>query len=323
MKTRVLLMATLFLVGAGGCGNQAGESKKKPKRHAFKIEVEVTNTDSEPVPGAPVKLSGKTFGYTDKNGKFVGLLKERPGRKIELSVGKLEGYRYVDKHSVTETLELKKSLSGKGRKGVPVLLRAVAESTKKNYLVWIRAECDEETMEAADCRGLPVKREGTVVATTDRTGTAHVGLEERPGETMNLTVDTPKADPEDDESTTYEPEDPNYEIEFALEPRVYMVEAAFKDPKVKEAKEARKERTRARRRRSTGSSSSGSSRSGGGGSASSSGSESSTSSSGSESSTSSSSSSESGGDDGSSEGSSSGGDSSSGGKKDDGVIDLF
>ena len=225
------LLIALTLVLTSGCGGT--EKKETPTSYQFPLKVEVTDTEGEPIPGAPVQLAGTTFGYTDSDGKFVGTLTDRPGKTIPLSVGEVDGYRYVDEHSTEETLETKRKVSGKGRKGVPILLHAVAESTRENYLIWVRTTCDEETMEAADCRNLPIRHNGETIARTDASGNAHLTLRERPGEKMHLTVDTPdppSEEEEDEEIPTYRPADPGYSVAFDLDHRVYIITADFEDP---------------------------------------------------------------------------------------------
>lgn len=224
-----LLVVALVVFGPLGCGNQADKPDPTEQPHDFQIEVEVTDTDGKVVPEAPVKLDGKIIGYTDKEGKFGASLREKPGTKIELAIGDVDGYRIVDKQSVTEKLELKPNLSGQGYKGVPVLLHAVAESVQRRYLVWIDATC-KDSLPADACQGLLVKRGDDVVATTDRLGKAHFNLREQPQEKIAVTIDTPTSDGEDDDAPTFEPGDPTYKVTLGIDPTIYRLEPTFKDP---------------------------------------------------------------------------------------------
>lgn len=227
----VLLVGAL-LIGGVGCGNQtAKKKKKKPKTYDFKTEIEVTETEAgEPISGVPIKIDGKTVGYTDKDGIFKGSIKDRPGRKVELTAGAVDGYRYVDKSNTkTVSLKAKKGLSGNKRRGLPILMHAVAESILENYLVWISLECDEDSMDEEDCQGLPVLRNGEQIATTDANGTAHFSLTEQPQTTIEVKIDTPK-DEENDDLPIYEPADPVWKINLGLDPKVYLVETTFEDP---------------------------------------------------------------------------------------------
>jgi hypothetical protein len=224
------LGVALVVLAPLGCGNEAKKPDPTEQPHDFQIEVEVTDTDGEVVPEAPVKLDGKTVGYTDKEGKFDATIREKPGTKIELAIGDIDGYRLVDTQSVTEKLKLKQNLSGKGYKGVPVLLHAVAESVQLRYLVWVDATC-KDSLPADACQGLLVRRGGEVVATTDRLGKAHFNLREQPDEKISVTIDTPESKgEEDDETPTFKPADPTYEMSLGIEPTIYRLEPTFEDP---------------------------------------------------------------------------------------------
>ena len=278
------------------CGGQSSSQSQKPKTYEFQVAVNVSDTEDNPVAEAPVQFDGKTVGYTDKNGTFEGVIEEKPGTEIELALGKLDGYRYVDDSKTTEVLELKPSLSGEGRKGVPVLLKTTAKSIKRHYLVWVQAHCKAEALSDEDCQGLKATRDGEVVATTDRYGTAHFHLREKSGATLQIALEHPTLEDEEVELT---PKTPTYQFETALESTVYLLEPTFTEVEAEEdddSGQARRQRPR-RRQPTTTSSSSGSNDSGGG-------------------------SSNSAGRSGSSSGGSGGGSDDSGGSDDDSPVDL-
>lgn len=232
---------SLLVVGLGGlllwgwgCGEQTKKKKKKPKKYEFPIEVTVRQADDEPLPDVPVKLDGKVVGYTDAEGAFEGTFRARPGTNITLATGEMEGYRYVDGNNEKSTrLTTKKTLAGKGRSGVPVLLSPVVKSMETMYMVWVKTNCDEDTMDAEDCRDLPVLMDGDQVATTGREGMAHFMFSSQPTGEKTITIDTPKASDEEDdgeEIPTYEPEDPEFEISLQSDPTVYVFEKSFENP---------------------------------------------------------------------------------------------
>lgn len=259
----LLLAAFGLAVGLGGCGDSEPKKKAPPPRYDFKFKVDVTDTDAEPIPAVPVKLGGKTIGYTDRSGKFEGTVHERPGTEVTLELGEIDGYQPLEKSSVTETLEVKPGLSGNGKQPVPVLLHSVVKSTQQPYLVWVKATCDEETLEQENCAGLQVLRDGDPVAVTDRLGRAHFSFEDEGQTRLRLTIDTPAPDDEKD-IPRMEPADPLYEVELNSDPEVYLVEQTFENPD--ERNKRPRWRPPARTGGSSGGSSSGGSSGGSGGS---------------------------------------------------------
>ena len=271
-------MVVALLVAGIGCGGQTSSQSKKPKTYEFQVEVQVSDNEGNPVAEAPVQLDGKTVGYTDKTGKFEGVIEEKPGTEVELALGHLDGYRYVDDSKATEVLELKPSLSGEGRKGVPVLLKTTAKSIKRHYLIWVQAHCKADVLSDEDCQGLEAKRDGEVVATTDQFGTAHFHLREKSGAPLEVAIEHPTLEEADVELT---PKTPTYQFETALESTVYLLEPTFTEAEAEKEEDgggrARRQRRRRRQPTTTSSSSgsndsSGRSGSSGGGSAGSSGS---------------------------------------------------
>jgi hypothetical protein len=234
-----MFLGLFALVWSAGCG---GDQKKKgpPPKQDFKIEVEVTDERNEAVPEAPVNIDGKTIGYTDRNGELVATIRDRPGTKIELEIGDMEGYRFVSDQKKTEKLKLRKSVTGKGYQPVGIPFSAKVTSTTQPYLIWVRALCDDETMESTDCKGLPIKRDGQIVARTDQTGRAHFSLDEEPQTKTTIMIDTPESqeseDGDDDEGKipTFKPAHPTFDISFSHEPKVYLIEQKFEDPTAEE-----------------------------------------------------------------------------------------
>lgn len=214
-----------LLVGGVACGGKS--DKKRDRTYQFPVTVKLSDKEGNAVAEAPVKLDGNVVGYTDREGKFHGNLREKPGKEIELALGELDGYRYVDGASVKEVLELKPSLSGKGRKGVEVLLHAKAESIKRHYLIWLKAVCEAEELPDDACQGLDVKRNGEVVAETDHVGTAHFEMRKKNGEPVEVTVESPR--PEDDDGPKIAPKNPTYTFETDLESTVYLLEPTFQE----------------------------------------------------------------------------------------------
>jgi len=260
-----IALAIGLLAGGLACGDRAGSGDQTREVYQFPVSVELSDTEGNPVAEAPVKLDGETVGYTDEAGRFEGSLREKPGTEIQLALGDLDGYRYVDGASTTEILELKPSLSGEGRKGVEVLLHADAESVKRRYLVWLKANCNGDALSDDHCRELTVERDGEPVTTTDRFGSAHLAFRERSGEKVTVSVESPSVengDENDDKAPEVEPTSPTYRFETALESTVYLLEPTFRGPD-EESDDRRPRRRRQPSTASTTSSDGGSGDSGG------------------------------------------------------------
>lgn len=219
-----------------GCGEE--EKKGPPPTFPFDIEVSVVDENDNGVAGAPIELDGKTVGYTDREGLFEGVLTERRGAEIELSVGSMDDYDIPEEARTAEKLRLKKSLDDKVE-SVPVTMQAEITSRRTSYLVWIEVECDKYLSEDDRCEEMPVLVDGEEYARTDSRGGAHFLINEVPEETVEIAIETPEPpeDDDDDDAFTIEPEDPTYEVELGLEPEVLVIRERFTDPKAKEEAE--------------------------------------------------------------------------------------
>lgn len=261
-RSLVVIAAAISLLVAGGCGGS--KKRKKPKAYEFPVEVKVKRANKEGLSGVPVKIDGTVVGYTDKKGTFKGVLRERAGNSITLATGEVDGFRYVgEEREKTVKLNTKKNLSGQGRSGVPVILNPVVESTRTSYLVWIRATCDEESMDAEDCQGLPVELDGDEIGETDVAGVVHTTFEAEPSGERTLAIETPDPPDDDEEGPTFEPEEPEWEVQLDSDPTVFWGEQSFEDP---EADDEPAWRSRRRHHGGGGSSGGGGGSSSGGGS---------------------------------------------------------
>jgi len=250
------LLAALSVVGCG-----PDEPQGPPPTYKFDVEVDTrlqnSSEDFEPLPGVPVHVDGKRVGFTDASGKFRAVMIERPGREVTISLGDVEGVRFDGTTEITEKLEVKKSLAGDKKRGVPILLDANAVSTRQTYYIWVDANCDQEYLDADACRDLPVKRDGEVVTTTDRTGHAFLPITSSSKKTVEIVIDTPteqetieaakQAGESNPDGYVMKPQDPTYQLELGFEPKAFVLKETFEDPKAEE--EAKRRRRRQRRRR--------------------------------------------------------------------------
>ena len=238
--------ALALLLGCGlaqlGC-NEPPPPIQVPPPMEFPVKVEVVDQGDKPVAKVPVLLDGSVVGYTDKDGRFQGVLKERPNFfKAHLTVGAIEGYRFADGAApvVEDKLQVTKGINGEAS-GVPLELKARLQSTKNDYLVWVEAKCEEKGLDKENCAGLPVTLDGEEITRTNDMGVAHFVLHEVPGREIKVGIDTP----ERSDDLDLEPADPVYDLTLGSEPaEIFLVEAEFENDA-----EAKKPRRRTYRRR--------------------------------------------------------------------------
>lgn len=245
--TRPLAFALLVpFFSLFGCGEEPPPAP--PPKFDFSVEVIATDSNENPLPKIPVVLDGNIVGQTDKDGKFIAILSEFAGKPVTLGVKEVEGYRFIsEKTELNE--ELKVTTVGNEPSGVPLFLQVQAESIKKEYFVWVRANCNE-TLEAESCADMPVKLRGEVVATTNEHGFAHFTFDDVPQNDVEIAIETPASDPSDENASQVEPADPKYKFTLHLESQVYVIDETFSDPngaKKKKPKSTSRRRTTKRR----------------------------------------------------------------------------
>lgn len=235
---------------AAGCGEEG--PPPPPPTATYPIVVKVKTPEGKGVPKAPVLFGEKIVGYTDVNGLFEAELTRRSGQELTISVGAVDGYRYLNDSTVTETLRTVDSVDG-NLTGVPLALDVDAQSLRNDYFFWVRAKCDENLPDGY-CEGLEVKLEDEVVATTNDLGYAQFVLSRVPETEVEIVIDTPSYDTDDDDPVAMEPSDPEYKVALALEPQVYLITEEFVDALAKKRRPRRTYRrkpTRTNRRSSS------------------------------------------------------------------------
>lgn len=207
-----ILLTALTLLGA--CGEEP--PPPPPERQTFTIEATVVTDAEVPVAKVPILLDGKVVGLTDAKGTFTGTLSELPGETVTLGATAPDGYRIIAGENVTEVL--KTATVNNTVSGVPVFLATTLESLKKDYFVWVKADCGED---ASDCGGWPVKLDGEEVAKTNRLGYAHFAFTRQPRTDVSIEIGT---------SGAFKPENPTYELTLDSDSTVYRLGQEFKDP---------------------------------------------------------------------------------------------
>lgn len=214
---RHLTLLLLLASTGAACGDDG--PPPPPARRAFPIEVTAKDIDGNPLPKAPVIVDEKVIGYTGADGRFIAKITERPGTQVSVKMGELDGYRWSNQ-GVTEVLKLNST-----EHPVPLAYEDRAESRRKDYMVWIKIDCDD-TMPDNFCGGRSVQLDGQEVTTTNEFGYAHFTIQDTPGTEKTVVIDTPTVNPLTDEVMAI-PEDPTYKLQLDLEPQIYVIEEKF------------------------------------------------------------------------------------------------
>lgn len=247
LHAKTLLIGLLFMTTAAlsACGGE--EKKAAPSTYKFPLEVSASDTNKEPVAGARVLVDGTAVGYTDRDGLFQAALTEQVGAEVTVSVEPPDGFKLDGDATTTQKMSLTENMTGKGKKRVPVSLQAQLASTRKDYLLWVDLQCDE-TLDSGQCIDVPLMIDGEEVARTNEQGIAHLTVERVPASTLNISIDTPEYDGEDeDEAWKMKPADSEWSVDLGTDSQVLVIEQAFTDPAAADRAEARARRRAARR----------------------------------------------------------------------------
>lgn len=242
------LAATLALSALAGCGEEP--QPEAPTPHDFELTVSAEDSDGNAVVKAPVLLDEQLIGHTDKDGFYRATVTDLAGTQITLGIGKMSGYLVPDSATTQTTLNRVHTIDGFSN--TPVQLRAVLESARHDYLVWLKVKCAAEVADK-HCQDMPVLKDGEEIARTDKDGHAHFELKGVPDETIELGLKTP-TNPTDDDSKSAEvfdikPENPTFSVTLGHSAEVLVLEQTFSDPIAAERiAKAQKDRAAANRR---------------------------------------------------------------------------
>lgn len=244
MKTSLLSLALLLggaLLGFVGCGDQ-NAPKGPPPKFMFELEAFATTEGGKPAPGLPVLLDGKIIGYTDRNGEFRGVIHEEYRKEVELRLGEVDEFAYLEDPFTKQELVVKKRKDGK-LNAIPVSLIAKVRSRTLDYLVWVKVECED----AKHCEDLPVKAGDEIVATTDAFGRAHFVHEGTPGSVLEVTIENTVE--REEGPLQLEPANPVYEIELGEGAEVLSIQESFSPAEVEDEGAGVKKKTRRKKPR--------------------------------------------------------------------------
>jgi hypothetical protein len=219
------LAALIALTALAACGGDEQEDQG-PQLFDFKLDVQAVDGSGKPVVKAPVMLDGNTIGFTDKDGRFLALLKEEQGTEVTLASAPPDGYVKIAESTVTTKLKVRQDSSG-AITGDTVSLPVTFEAAKHQHLVWVMLTCGED-LPAGACADLEIKNgDDELVATTDPFGRAHFLVDGSPGKVIDLTVDTRRPPAEGSAPYVLEPVEPTFHIDFDRDPEVFLVKQTF------------------------------------------------------------------------------------------------
>lgn len=242
MNTRRFLLGgltSILTISAVACGEDPPPAP--PSKYDFPIEVQAEDSNRNPLAKVPVTIDGGVVGYTDADGKFTASLNELAGNAVTVGVQDIDGYRFPEGSvSVTENLRVT-TVNGE-ESGVPVFLQVTGEPLRKDYFVWVRANC-EKGLETDACADLPVKLNGEEVGKTNRFGYAHFAFQDVPQNDVEIVIETGS-------EADYKPANPLYAMTLNLDSHVYLIDETFADPEFQERKPRRRRSTNRKSRSS-------------------------------------------------------------------------
>ena len=220
----------LALLGCGDSGGGQAQPQQVPD-YDFNLELEARSaSDNGPVAGVPIRVDGNVVGFTDANGKFRGVLRDQPGKEIELGFDEPEGYRLMTEgFPRTADLQITRALDG-GYRGIPIRMSAEFHVILLEYLTWVELSCDDKLADDY-CRDVPVLMDGQEVGRTNHNGFTHFVFRGLPGETHEVRVDTPRSD-----SVNMQPANPTYQIELERKATIFHLNQEFTDPDARPAR---------------------------------------------------------------------------------------
>lgn len=180
-------------------------SAPQPAAH-YEAVVRAESDPGTPLPGVALLLGAEPLGTSGADGSVVVRASGREGERVDVEVRCPEGHRAsVDRLGIT----LRRANDGKR----PEYLVA-CPPLKRHLVVAVRLE---------NGANLPVRHLGRELARTDATGAAHVLLEDAPGATVDLLLDT-------SERPLLRPKSPTARFRLGDSDDVVVLSQAFQSP---------------------------------------------------------------------------------------------
>lgn len=201
---QALTVAVLVAFGAFGSSACAARSEQAPP---FEVLVRATDEANQPLGGALVQHEGKTLSTTAADGSALVTLRGPEGAMVDLNIVCPAGHESSPKAT---RVTLRRMTGGDSRPEYAV----PCPSTTRSIVVVVRAE---------NGPNLPVLYLGREVARTDASGAAHAALDVRPGEMIEVTLDTQS-------NKLLRPESPTIALAIKQQDDIFVVDQRFTAP---------------------------------------------------------------------------------------------
>jgi len=173
--SRVVLVALSLLAGCAGGSDQEA---------AVAIEVSVRDDDGKLLPGAVILVDGADAGVTTGEGILVARTREAPGTSVSVSARCPAGYVAAGAESLRLMVRHLRPMHGFASSLSPLGARFSCTPILKEHVLVVRT---------GGRAALPIRVTGVEVGRTDEAGVSHHLIKGRPGEEVQVVIDTTAA----------------------------------------------------------------------------------------------------------------------------------
>jgi hypothetical protein len=220
--SRVILVALSMLAGCTEGGDRAA---------AVAIEVSVRDDDGALLPGAAILVDGADAGETTGDRVLVTRTREAPGTPVSVSVRCPAGYVAAGAESLQLMVRHLRPMGGSAASLSPLGARFSCTPLLKEHVLVVRT---------GGRAALPIRVTGVEVGRTDEVGVSHHLVKGRPGEEVQVVIDT-AAEPR------LRPASPQRRLKLPAKESFLVFDQAF-DERREPARKARRNRNAGPRR---------------------------------------------------------------------------
>lgn len=193
-------------------------SKPPSTEPPFEVPVFATDDGEAPLAGVALKVGKAEPVVTDAKGIAKLQLRGRTGDELEANVSCPEGHT---PHATPLRITLYRVAPG----SAPLARTVSCERDLRKVIAAVRVIRPRGPGSERSTR-LPVTRFGHALGTTDSSGAAHLAIEGRPGEHVDLTLDT-----SDPERRLLRPQSPTLSFVIPERDEMVVLEQAFEEEK--------------------------------------------------------------------------------------------